>query len=230
MNKEKLISVILSTFNSEKTLEDSVKSILDQTYKNIELLIMDDCSEDSTSEILKKIKENHKNVKLFKNETNQGLTKSLNKLITKSSGDLIARQDSDDISHPERISIQALEIEKNKLDFCSSRAIIKGSNRKIPGFSFFLPQKFTIKYKNPFIHGTLLIKKDVLQAVGNYDENFYYAQDYKLMSDLLNQNFKYSLINKPLYELNTKNNISTKKLQEQNYYAECVRKKIIPKL
>ena len=66
MNKEKLISVILSTFNSEKTLEDSVKSILDQTYKNIELLIMDDCSEDSTSEILKKIKENHKNVKLFK--------------------------------------------------------------------------------------------------------------------------------------------------------------------
>jgi len=70
MNKEKLISVILSTFNSEKTLEDSVKSILDQTYKNIELLIMDDCSEDSTPKILKKIKENHKNVKLFKNETN----------------------------------------------------------------------------------------------------------------------------------------------------------------
>jgi len=230
MNKEKLISVILSTFNSEKTLEDSVKSILDQSYKNIELLIMDDCSEDSTSKILKKIKKNHKNVKLFKNETNQGLTKSLNKLISESSGELIARQDSDDISHPERISIQALEIEKNKLDFCSSRAIIKGSNRKIPGFSFFLPQKFTIKYKNPFIHGTLLIKKDVLHAVGNYDENFYYAQDYKLMSDLLNQNFKYSLINKPLYELNTKNNISTKKLQEQNYYAECVRKKIIPKL
>lgn len=230
MNSEKLISVIICTYNAEETLEFSVKSILNQTYKNIELLIMDDSSEDSTFKILKKIKKNHKNVKIFKNETNIGLTKSLNILIGKSSGDYIARQDSDDISHPERLKIQILEIEKKKLDFCSTRALIKGTNRKIPGISFFLPQKITMKYKNPFIHGTLVIKKEILQAVGNYDENFYYSQDYKLMSDLLDQNFKYDVIKKPLYELNTKNNISTKKIDEQNYYAECVRKKTIPKI
>lgn len=229
MNSEKLISVILCTYNAEETLEISAKSILNQTYKNIELLIMDDGSEDSTFKILKKIKKNHKNVKIFKNETNIGLTKSLNILIRKSSGDYIARQDSDDISHPERLRIQILEIENKKLDFCSTRAIIKGSNRKIPGLSFFLPQKITMKYKNPFIHGTLVIKKEILQAVGNYDENFYYSQDYKLMSDLLEKNYKYVVIKKPLYELNTKNNISTKKIDEQNYYAECVRKKTTPK-
>ena len=61
-----------------------------------------------------------------------------------------------------------------------------------------------------------------------YDESFIYAQDYKLMSDLLKRNYKISIIKEPLYHLNTKNNISTIYSKEQKYYANCVRNNIIP--
>ena len=85
-----------------------------------------------------------------------------------------------------------------------------------------------MKYKNPFIHGTLFIKKTVLLDVGKYDESFYYAQDYKLMKDLISKDYRYEIIKNPLYQLNMKNNISTNKQSEQNYYANCVRKNIKP--
>ena len=81
-----------------------------------------------------------------------------------------------------------------------------------------------MKVKNPFIHGTLFIKRKVLDEVGLYDEKFYYAQDYKLMRDLLNRRYKYKIINKPLYLLNMENNISTTKRKEQAYFANLVKK------
>ncbi len=87
-----------------------------------------------------------------------------------------------------------------------------------------------MKFKNPFIHGTLFIKKSILLDVGKYDENFYYAQDYKLMKTLIDNNYKFKIFRKPLYELNMENNISTNKRSEQSYYANCVKKNMIPEL
>ena len=230
MSKQRLVSVIMSTYNSEDTLEESINSILDQTYLDIEILIMDDGSKDNSNVILDRLNTQNKSIKIFRNETNIGLTRSLNILISKSRGQYIARHDADDISYPERIGMQMKEIETKNLDFCSTRALIKDSNQKIPGLSFYLPKKISMKYKNPFIHGTLLIRKNILKAVGNYDENFYYSQDYKLMKDLVDNNYKYSVIKKPLYILNMKDNISIKKFDEQEYYADCVRKNKTPKV
>ena len=85
-----------------------------------------------------------------------------------------------------------------------------------------------MKIKNPFIHGTLVIKKEVIQKIGMYDERFYYSQDYKLMSDFLSKGYKVKILKEPLYYLNMKGNISVKNKVEQNYYAECVRKDINP--
>ena len=102
--------------------------------------------------------------------------------------------------------------------------------KKIPRSSHYLPKKIVMKFKNPFIHGTLFIKKSILLDVGKYDENFYYAQDYKLMKTLIDNNYKFKIFRKPLYELNMENNISTNKRSEQNYYANCVKKNMIPEL
>ena len=85
-----------------------------------------------------------------------------------------------------------------------------------------------MKFKNPFIHGSLIIKKQVLNDLGLYDENFYFAQDYKLYLDLLNNGYSIKAINKPLYNLNTINNISSNNKDEQKYYFNCARKKIVP--
>ena len=100
--------------------------------------------------------------------------------------------------------------------------------KTIPGLSRLLPIRFVLKYKNPFIHGSLLLNKETLFNSNGYDERFFYAQDYKLMSDLLKRNYKISIIKEPLYHLNTKNNISTIHRKEQKYYANCVRNNIIP--
>ena len=118
----------------------------------------------------------------------------------------------------------------NNLDACFTRALIKNKNKnkKIPGFSLHLPNKVSILYKNPFIHGTLFIKKSVINKLGNYNEKFIYAQDYKLFKDLIVQKYKIGVIKKPLYELNMQNNISTNYKKEQDYYAQCVRKNKLP--
>ena len=227
-NSKPLVSVLMSVRNSEQTVEKSIESILNQSYDYFEFLIVDDCSTDSTLEKLKILEKQDGRISIFTNSENIGLTKSLNKLIKNTKGELIARQDSDDYSNPERIYTQVQYLLKNNLDAVTSRALIIGSTKKIPGFSYFIPVKLLMKYKNPFIHGSLIIKKQVLNDLGLYDENFYYAQDYKLYLDLLSKGYSIKAINKPLYNLNTINNISSNNKDEQKYYFYCARKKIVP--
>lgn len=215
-NSNPLISVLLSVHNDDKNIKNSIDSILSQSYKNIELLIIDDCSIDKTYDILNKIKDNR--VKIFRNKENKGLTKSLNILINKSNGEILARQDSDDISLPNRLEIQYKTLNKRQLDACTTRAYVKNSKQSIPRFSHYLPIKLTIKYKNPFIHGTLMVKKKAILDVGLYDENVKYAQDYKLFLELLKKNYKLKILNKKLYILNMQNNISSLKKEEQQFY------------
>ena len=222
------ISVLISVYNDERRISDAIESILNQTYENFELLIMDDYSNDETYGVCKGFEEKDTRIKLFKNNKNLGLTKSLNLLIEKSNYPIIARQDSDDISFPDRLNRQLNFMNNNNLDACTTIAHTNTLKRRRPFLSQYLPQKFVMKYKNPFIHGTLMIKKDTLSTLGNYHEQFYYSQDYKLITDLINQNFKIKILNKPLYELNVKNNISTKNKDDQKYYASCVRKGITP--
>ena len=216
--KNPLVSVILPVFNDEKNILRSIESILNQTYKNLELLVLDDGSTDNTYEILNSVKDNR--LFLFKNKKNIGLTKSLNILISKSNGNWIARQDSDDVSVLYRIDKQVKFVEKYNLDACTSRAYIKNSGKPIPRFSFYLPYKYVVRYKNPFIHGTLLINKKTLNKVNNYDENFMYAQDYKLFLDLIKEKANIKIMRERLYVLNMENNISSNKSDLQMHYFE----------
>ena len=218
-----LVSVLLSTYNSEESISESIDSLLSQTYKNLEILISDDGSTDSTKEICKKFQLKDERVLFSSNKKNIGLTKSLNNLAQKASGSLIARHDADDISLPYRIEEQIQFMKTKKLDAVTSRSLVKQNNKKRPGISFYIPDKLLINRKNPFIHGTLIIKKNVFQEIGYYDERFYYAQDYKLFYDLLDKGYKVKTLNKALYILNTENNISSENLERQNYYADCVR-------
>lgn len=223
-----LVSVILSTYNSEETIEKSLVSLLNQTYKNLEILISDDGSTDKTKEICKKFQLNDERILLFSNKKNIGLTKSLNSLAQKARGSLIARQDADDISLPERIEKQVQFMNRKKLDAVTTRSLVMQNNKKRPGISFYIPDKLLINKKNPFIHGTLIIKKNVFKEIGYYDERFYFAQDYKLFHDLLNKGYKVKTLNEALYILNTENNISSENLDRQNYYADCVRLRKTP--
>ena len=213
----KTISVIMSVYNDENNVANAIQSILDQTFDDFEFLIIDDCSTDNTYEEMTKFV-NDSRVKLYVNEENIGLTMSLNKLIEESNGKYIFRQDSDDISFKNRFVEQIKILETKDIKTCTTRAIDLNNNKIIPGISAWIPKKITMKFKNPYIHGTLAIEKLLLNSIGNYSEDFYYSQDFRLYLDLSQKNEKIYEIKKPLYKLNTSNNISTINKDEQKYY------------
>ena len=219
------ISVIMSVYNDENNVTNAIQSILDQTFDDFEFLIIDDCSTDNTYEEITKFV-NDSRVKLYVNEKNIGLTKSLNKLIEESNGKYIFRQDSDDISFKNRFDEQIKILETKDIKICTARAIDLNNNKIIPGLSAWIPKKITMKFKNPYIHGTLAIEKLLLNSIGNYSEDFYYSQDFRLYLDLAQKNEKIYEIKKPLYKLNTSNNISTiNKDEQKHYFKKALNKK-----
>lgn len=218
--ESKTVSVLMATYNNENTVKNAVNSILSQTYKNIEILILDDCSTDKTYQVLQNEFKKNKIVKIFRNERNIGLTKSLNKLINKSNGYFIARQDADDLSFPDRILKQIVFLNKYNLEVCTTRSVNIQTKKPLPGISFYLPIKLIIRFKNPFIHGSLLITKNLLNKINQYDEEYYYSQDYKLFCDLIKNGYKIGVLRSILYMSNMKDNISSLNKKEQKYFAK----------
>ena len=129
MSKGPLVSIIMSVYNGESSLSKSINSMTIQTYKNMEILIMDDGSTDNSHKILEESANADKRIKVFQNTENIGFTKSLNLLIEETKGDFIARQDADDTSNQYRIEKQLDFMKINGLDASTTRAKIIGRNK-----------------------------------------------------------------------------------------------------
>ena len=128
MNKK--ISVIVAVYNTEKYLDRCIESLLNQTYKNIELVIVEDCSTDSSRKLLKKYKENE-NIKIFYNKENRGLSYSRNYGLKKSTGDFIGYIDSDDYVEPDYYEKLMSSIKDNKSDIaiCDIKLVDEQTNK-----------------------------------------------------------------------------------------------------
>ena len=123
------VSVIMSAYNAADSIENSIKSILSQSYENFEFLICNDGSIDRTNAILTKYSQEDSRIKLYSNVRNIGLTKSLNILINNSTGKVIARQDADDISFPHRLEVQLAYIKNEEVNFKGTLLSIDGTKR-----------------------------------------------------------------------------------------------------
>jgi glycosyltransferase involved in cell wall biosynthesis len=110
----KLVSIAMATYNGEKYLREQLDSIYNQTYKNMEVVVCDDCSTDGTAEILEKYKQEY-GLKYYINEKNLGFAKNFEKATCLCKGEFIAFSDQDDIWHPEKIEILVKEIENYSL-------------------------------------------------------------------------------------------------------------------
>lgn len=117
MNDEKLVSIVMPAYNAEKYIEESIKSVLYQTYSNWELIIVNDCSLDNTYEIAKKYQEKDSRIKLYSLFKNQGVANARNIAINNAKGKYIAFLDSDDIWLPEKLNNQIKFMEENKCIF-----------------------------------------------------------------------------------------------------------------
>ena len=176
------ISVIMSIYNGERHLKEAVDSILNQTFKNFEFIIINDGSTDRTGRILKKYRKQDDRIKIINNKKNIGLTKSLNKGIRFSQGKYIARMDADDISLPKRLEKQLNFMEEHpKIGAVGCWYYLIDKNSKIfkkiqPPINFFKIKKAFIN-SSPIIHPGSMIKKIFLEKINLYDEKFKYSQD-----------------------------------------------------
>lgn len=100
------VSVVIPAFNAQKYITATIESMLSQTFKDIEVVVVDDASTDSTFSIISGIAKKDKRVKVYRNERNLGTIRTLNRAIELSAGRYIARMDADDLSHPSRIEKQ----------------------------------------------------------------------------------------------------------------------------
>lgn len=128
--KDVLVSVIMPTFNSEKYLRESIDSILSQTHANLELIITDDCSSDSTWDILTQIMNVDFRVKIFQLDTNSGAGSARNNSILNSNGEFLAFCDSDDIWELNKLEVQINFMLVNKVYFTYSSYTVFGDGIK----------------------------------------------------------------------------------------------------
>ena len=182
-----LVSIIMSVYNSQKTLARALESIVSQTYQNIEIIIVDDASEDCSIDIIREYAAKNSKIKLMQNNNNMGLAWSLNRAIINSKGVYIARMDSDDRSHPARIERQVLFLENN----LEVEVLGTASNYVDADHDFvktvFMPEHHKdcvsiLPKTTPFIHPTVVIRRAFFDKVGFYDESLRKAQDYELWS------------------------------------------------
>ena len=123
-----VISIAMATYNGEKFLREQIDSILDQTYKDIELVICDDCSKDSTREILKEYEKKDSRVKLFFNEQNLGFKKNFEKAISLCNGEYVALSDQDDVWELTKLEDSLKVFENENVKMTSTNSLFTDEN------------------------------------------------------------------------------------------------------
>lgn len=183
-----LISVLMPVYNGQQYLAEAIESILNQTYKHFELLLLDDGSSDNSEHIIKGFKDSR--IVYIKNETNKGLIFTLNRGIGLTKGTYIARMDADDVSVASRFEKQILEFEKDeKLVVCGSfiKTFGNGAEEYISHIPVTNAQIMSsIFFACPFAHPSVMIRKESLMQLNEfYREDYKHSEDYDLWSRLV---------------------------------------------
>jgi glycosyltransferase involved in cell wall biosynthesis len=238
-----LVSVVIPVFNQEKYVVDAVESALTQTYENVEVIVVDDGSTDSSSDLVKRYFGSHVNLIVQKNS---GPSSAINVGIRNSKGSFIGLLGGDDLCKPDRVSKQLDKLIHDKSDFVFSRPeIIDSQGKKISDevFSNFYNEyasgEITINhvsfFKNLFFNGnslcspSVLFKRSVVNQIGYFNEDLIHLQDYDYWLKALSRNLKFSFTDERLvfYRRHGKNLSSLKHFEYSNKEKVYVLSKIL---
>lgn len=181
------ISLITVCYNSDKTIKDTLESVLKQTYTNYEYIIVDGKSTDKTMKIVNSYRHKFKNIKII-SEKDRGLYDAMNKGIQNSTGDIIGILNSDDILANEKVFEKIINNIDN-YDGIYSNLLMLDENLDKP-YRRFKSREVTKKRGWHMPHPTLYVKKEVYKKIGLYNLYYKIASDYDFMLRLINSNFK----------------------------------------
>ncbi|QGM81714.1 glycosyl transferase family 2 [Otariodibacter oris] len=194
-----LVSVLIAAYNVEKYIESAVNAVSNQTYKNIEIIIVNDGSTDNTGNLLNTLAQKDNRIKIINNHTNLGFVASLNKGIKEVNGVYIARTDADDIAKPHWIETIVNYMEKN-LDIMAMGSYLTILSEDHNGSILSKVFKNGELWKNPLNHedivqamlfynpmhnNTMIMKRSIFTEYGlTFDHNYKHAEDYKFWLDV----------------------------------------------
>ncbi len=218
MSSNPKVTVLMPCYNAAVYLGEAVDSILNQTYRNLEILLIDDGSKDGTKErILEYAKIDSRVVPVF-NEGNLGLIRTLNKGVALANGEYIARMDADDISSLNRIERIVAEFALcPELDLISASCYRISSTGKLlrrnyPKATLSKALQFVSFFSTPVIHPCIIAKTKVFSE-NLFDENYLHSEDYELFSRLLSNGFNFMNLSDSLYYLRVNPNSVSHKFE-----------------
>lgn len=172
----KTVSIIIPTYNGEKYIKETIDSCLNQTYQNVEIIVIDDCSSDNTINILKGYSEK---IRLYLNEQNQGISKNVNKGVFLSTGEYFILLGHDDLLAPNHIEIMVDEFDNNTVSVCCNSILINSLSEELGSL---LKDKMQIKKFHQvlfflsidnFINSCGMIHKtEIFRKIKGWDERF----------------------------------------------------------
>ena len=235
MNTVPKISIIMSVYNGEDYLAETIESVLCQTFTEWEFIIINDCSTDNTSKILTEYASKDKRIKVHTNETNLRLPSSLNKALSLANGRYIARMDADDICMPDRLQKQFDFMESNPhIDISSCRFLTlkngvyssggcggKGDSESVNAL---------LLVTNPILHPGIIAKAEVIKELG-YDKNCTCTEDMELWTRFVLNNKKIEILSEYLmiYRLHDKQ-ITETTLDKQKNEVIKIQKSYLSKI
>jgi len=183
------ISVLMTAYNAEKYIGLAIESILDQTYKNFEFVIVEDCSTDKTWDIIQKYAKKDKRIITVKNDVNLNAGGSSNKGLKLCKGKYIVRMDADDWSYPDRIEKQVKYMETHNDIVCSGGTLINCDEHLQP----YGVRKYALEHEdiikqilqfNPVPHPASIWRKDILDKTHGYPPKLGMSEDYALTLEI----------------------------------------------
>ena len=225
-NNTPYLSVLMPVYNAESFLSSAIESILNQNYKDYELLVINDGSTDSSLNILESFSDERLNV--INNDKNRGIIYTLNRGLKEAKGRYLARMDADDISNPERLALQVEYLENNPhVALVGGYAdVIDQNSNKFDAITVPLSHGDIVQNifsSCCFIHPSVMFRTSIVQSLGGYDPTALHAEDYDLWLRLI-QHYQAANLPVPLIQYRIHSSqISQKKLKLQRAAADKAR-------
>ena len=220
------VAVVLPVYNDGQDVKSALTCLLEQTVLIGEIIAVDDGSTDETSKILSEYERKHENIQVLTHNINKGLPTALNTAIEAADQPYIARQDADDRSLPSRIEEQYRYMENNpSVDITGTAADVVDGEGNTTG-TIYPPEdpSSSIQEQNPFVHGSVMMRREVVEDIGGYDPLFRNSQDYDLWIRLDRAGYQLGSVQSVLYQLRRENEyISIKQRQRRVLYGLVAR-------
>ena len=230
---QSLVSVLMPVYNGEKCLSEAIDSILNQSFSNFELIILNDGSNDNSLKIITEYQKSDSRISVI-NRENRGVVFTRNQLIDEARGEWIAWMDQDDVSHVDRLREQLFQLESNNADICGCHWFIMNEQGKLVdarlmplnSYSFVI---FTISAV-PFAHGSIMMRSKFIKAQSIKYGDYKYAEDCDFWSKMWRANAVFTNVNKFLYsyreaeqsfsKVNRKKNVNDSKIIRRKFIED----------